>query len=103
MAFGLFGIVWRSPPGRMWTDRVCLATSNATIWLNALGAGFIVMTRFRGPGLYAAVKGLSTVRMDAELKRRGSKITGDRAGSIRGTAARRPMGGRPPSHRGSLS
>jgi hypothetical protein len=74
----------------MWTDRVCLATSNATMWLNALPALFVVMMRFRVPGLYAAEHGPSTVRMDAELKRRGSKIHLDRARSIRPQAARRP-------------
>src|SRR5208337_4614993 len=33
---------------------------------------------FRDPGLYAAVQGPSTVRMDMELKRRRSKIRVDR-------------------------
>ncbi len=54
--------------------------------------------RFRVPGLYAAVRGRSTVRMDAEQKRRGSEITRDCAVSP-DTAAAPPMreGGHPPS------
>ncbi len=66
------------------------------MWLNAWRAGLMIMMRFRVPGLYAAVQGLSTVRMHAELKRRGPKISDDLSGSIRDTAARRHEEGRPP-------
>jgi len=45
---------------------------------------------FRDPGLYAAVQGPSTVRMDMELKRRRSKIRVDRVWSIRDATVRRP-------------
>jgi len=45
---------------------------------------------FRDPGLYAAVQGPSTVRMDMELKRRRSKIRLDRGWSIRDATVRRP-------------
>src|SRR5208337_238841 len=53
---------------------------------------------FRDPGLYAAVQGPSTVRMDMELKRRRSKIRVDRVvypGRDRAPPMRK--GGRPSS------